>query len=450
MGPDQRDQQQRRGERPHQRAGGRDRVEPPGDRAGVARRVASASRLAYGATVPEQHHRHRDQHQHRDQRADEARPTDSDPSASTDRSQERVGRERDDRQQRPRPAGRAGTGRAGRARRSASRPPIAVADRQGDEHGRDRVGPDDRRRAEVRRQQPRGRDLGAEAGGADHERDRADRGHRRRLTGAWATGVQVRERMRSRAGFSLAPGCGHACDHPPPGKGPAGASRSSVDDGDHGSAGTLGERPGARGQVRVPCAPDAALQLPGLGQLLQGPAAVRPPRDRVRAPGTRRRRPFQPVRGAGRAQPGATGAHARARRWPRAPRVRRDPVLLRRRDRVPAPGPYERAQVLQWMFFEQYSHEPNIAVARFRQMPGSRCPTRSARPRARRRGGAAGDGGPPRDHRSWSASAIRSPTSRCTPTRTSPPRADSSSSPTRRSGLARRVATQPGHVPITA
>jgi len=26
---------------------------------------------------------------------------------------------------------------------------------------------------------------------------------------------------------------------------------------------------------------------------------------------------------------------------------------------------YERAQVLQWMFFEQYSHEPNIAVPRF-------------------------------------------------------------------------------------
>jgi glutathione S-transferase len=31
---------------------------------------------------------------------------------------------------------------------------------------------------------------------------------------------------------------------------------------------------------------------------------------------------------------------------------------------VPA-DPYERAQVLQWMFFEQYDHEPNIAVARF-------------------------------------------------------------------------------------
>lgn len=27
--------------------------------------------------------------------------------------------------------------------------------------------------------------------------------------------------------------------------------------------------------------------------------------------------------------------------------------------------PYERAQVLQWLFYEQYDHEPNIAVARF-------------------------------------------------------------------------------------
>ncbi|HSF62295.1 MAG TPA: glutathione S-transferase family protein [Gaiellaceae bacterium] len=31
---------------------------------------------------------------------------------------------------------------------------------------------------------------------------------------------------------------------------------------------------------------------------------------------------------------------------------------------VPADA-YERAQVLQWMFFEQYSHEPYIAVVRF-------------------------------------------------------------------------------------
>ena len=27
--------------------------------------------------------------------------------------------------------------------------------------------------------------------------------------------------------------------------------------------------------------------------------------------------------------------------------------------------PYQRAQVLQWMFFEQYDHEPAIAIARF-------------------------------------------------------------------------------------
>lgn len=27
--------------------------------------------------------------------------------------------------------------------------------------------------------------------------------------------------------------------------------------------------------------------------------------------------------------------------------------------------PFSRAQILQWMFFEQYSHEPNIAVARY-------------------------------------------------------------------------------------
>jgi glutathione S-transferase len=33
-------------------------------------------------------------------------------------------------------------------------------------------------------------------------------------------------------------------------------------------------------------------------------------------------------------------------------------------DYVPA-DPWERAKALQWMFFEQYSHEPHIAVARF-------------------------------------------------------------------------------------
>jgi glutathione S-transferase len=31
---------------------------------------------------------------------------------------------------------------------------------------------------------------------------------------------------------------------------------------------------------------------------------------------------------------------------------------------------FERAQVLQWQFFEQYDHEPNIAVARFWRIAG--------------------------------------------------------------------------------
>jgi glutathione S-transferase len=31
---------------------------------------------------------------------------------------------------------------------------------------------------------------------------------------------------------------------------------------------------------------------------------------------------------------------------------------------------FARAQVLQWMFFEQYSHEPNLAVLRFRANHG--------------------------------------------------------------------------------
>jgi glutathione S-transferase len=31
---------------------------------------------------------------------------------------------------------------------------------------------------------------------------------------------------------------------------------------------------------------------------------------------------------------------------------------------IPA-DPFQRAKLLQWMFFEQYSHEPNIAVVRF-------------------------------------------------------------------------------------
>jgi glutathione S-transferase len=40
---------------------------------------------------------------------------------------------------------------------------------------------------------------------------------------------------------------------------------------------------------------------------------------------------------------------------------------------VPA-DPFERAQVLQWMFFEQYDLEPNLAVLRFRAHSGVQAP----------------------------------------------------------------------------
>jgi glutathione S-transferase len=47
---------------------------------------------------------------------------------------------------------------------------------------------------------------------------------------------------------------------------------------------------------------------------------------------------------------------------------------------------YERAQVLQWLFFEQYSHEPYLAVVRF-WVAFSDAPPPEAEIEARRRGG---------------------------------------------------------------
>jgi Glutathione S-transferase, N-terminal domain len=93
----------------------------------------------------------------------------------------------------------------------------------------------------------------------------------------------------------------------------------------------------------------------------------------------------------------------------------------------------QRAEVLQWMFFEQYSHEPNIATVRFwlthktPPPPSSSCRYRPSARRGRRR------------WRSWSAiwrlagsssaSATPSRTSRFTPTHTSPLKAGSTSLP---------------------
>ncbi|WP_293908254.1 glutathione S-transferase family protein [Phenylobacterium sp.] len=56
-------------------------------------------------------------------------------------------------------------------------------------------------------------------------------------------------------------------------------------------------------------------------------------------------------------------------------------------DLIPA-DPYERARMLEWMFWEQYSHEPCIAVARF-QVRYLGKPVAELEPRLVERGGAA-------------------------------------------------------------
>ena len=96
---------------------------------------------------------------------------------------------------------------------------------------------------------------------------------------------------------------------------------------------------------------------------------------------------------------------------------------------------FARAHVLQWLFFEQYSHEPNIAVARFWVIAGITPSESDAE--AKRRGGTAAlramESHLETGASSWSPTGTRSPTSRCTRTPTSPPRPGSRSIPTRRS-----------------
>ena len=69
----------------------------------------------------------------------------------------------------------------------------------------------------------------------------------------------------------------------------------------------------------------------------------------------------------------------------------------------------------EWLFWEQYSHEPYIAVCRFQMgFLGKPPPNARSRTGAAGRGGAGADGAASRDRRSiWSARIFRSPTSRC-------------------------------------
>ena len=65
------------------------------------------------------------------------------------------------------------------------------------------------------------------------------------------------------------------------------------------------------------------------------------------------------------AQPQRQGAAARSARRPQAFRIRTPCCSISPRARTYLPADrYERALVNQWLFFEQYDHEPTIAVAR--------------------------------------------------------------------------------------
>ena len=105
-------------------------------------------------------------------------------------------------------------------------------------------------------------------------------------------------------------------------------------------------------------------------------------------------RPFEPRRVARRPEPRGPGCRRRAGRRPARSRSRTrssgisgtGPTMPRRR--------YERAQVLAWQFFEQYSHEPYVAVA-FRNRP-SRGVRRPERLQSSSRGAAAPPESPPR------------------------------------------------------
>ena len=113
---------------------------------------------------------------------------------------------------------------------------------------------------------------------------------------------------------------------------------------------------------------------------------------------------------------------------------------------------FERAQVLQWLFFEQYSHEPYIAVARFQKIAGIEPP--AADLEAKMRGGRAALEAIERhlagreflvaDHYSIADIALYAYT------HVAPEGGfELEPYPAIRAWLA-RVAAQPGHVPITA
>ncbi len=169
---DERDEQQRGGPGPEQAADGRDRVEPPGHPARL-RDVGDGEPERVRRDRAGDEDRGRDEDRHAEQRSDERARRDRVERVGGD-AEEGVGDERHDREQQAREQHdpvEPGARRVAVGELAA----VPVADRQRDEHDPDRVRPHDRRGAEVRREQARGRDLGAEDAEADREDDKGQR-----------------------------------------------------------------------------------------------------------------------------------------------------------------------------------------------------------------------------------------------------------------------------------
>ena len=126
---------------------------------------------------------------------------------------------------------------------------------------------------------------------------------------------------------------------------------------------------------------------------------------------------------------------------------------------IPADA-FDRADMLRWMFWEQYNHEPNVATLRFwygwigEDESSPTCQRAHAAGQARggrRRAGA--DGRASARTRDWFVGGPphASPTSRSTPTRMSPRRAGSSCRAIRRCRRGWRGSRRmPGHIAIDA
>jgi hypothetical protein len=170
--PEERDQEQRRREGPGERPRRRDRVQAPGHGARLLdARDGHPHRV--GRHRPEQQDRTRHEDEDSEQRADEGADREvrelADGGVEERSCHERHDGQRDggDQYEQAEPLQvRAAIGEA------AAQP---ISDGEGGEHGGDRVGPDDRRRSEVRRYEARRGDLHSQARASDHEDDQRER-----------------------------------------------------------------------------------------------------------------------------------------------------------------------------------------------------------------------------------------------------------------------------------